>query len=408
MRILLSDGSGLTSRQCATVLSRAGHRVEALSPDPLCVCAFTRHVRRVHRVPAFGDDPFAWLESALTIYDEGGFDVLLPTQEQVSVLSAAAGRLRARGVATAAPPFPALAAVQDKVTAYATLEAAGVPQPPSAVVSGPVRAAAWEAYPAYLKRPVGTASSGVIRLAGPASLADLTWPEGERRLIQQEARGPLVMTQAVFAAGELVAFHACRRTGEGSRGGASRKLGLRLPEAEAQLRRLGGGLRWHGALSADVILTADGPVVIDVNPRLVEPVNALLSGVDLVTPLLDLARGRTPSPQPAGRAGVATHQLLLAVLGAAEHTGRRRAVLGELAAALLRRGGYAGSAEELTPGPDARAALLLAAVSGLVLARPRAWRRFATGSVTAYALSPEGWDRIRGDRIPLGGRPCDE
>ncbi|MEV5556975.1 hypothetical protein AB0L44_25230 [Nonomuraea wenchangensis] len=82
MRILLSDGSGLTSRQCATVLSRAGHQVEALSPDPWCVCAFTRHVRRVHRVPAFGDDPFAWLESALAVYDEGGFDVLLPTQEQ--------------------------------------------------------------------------------------------------------------------------------------------------------------------------------------------------------------------------------------------------------------------------------------------------------------------------------------
>ena len=32
MRILLSDGAGLTSRQCATVLARAGHQVEALSP----------------------------------------------------------------------------------------------------------------------------------------------------------------------------------------------------------------------------------------------------------------------------------------------------------------------------------------------------------------------------------------
>ena len=32
MLILLSDGAGLTSRQCATVLDRAGHRVEALSP----------------------------------------------------------------------------------------------------------------------------------------------------------------------------------------------------------------------------------------------------------------------------------------------------------------------------------------------------------------------------------------
>src|SRR5258707_6063893 len=46
MLILLSDGAGLTARQCATVLARAGHRVEALSPAGLCLCRMTRHVRR--------------------------------------------------------------------------------------------------------------------------------------------------------------------------------------------------------------------------------------------------------------------------------------------------------------------------------------------------------------------------
>ena len=33
MLILLSDGASLASRQCATVLSRAGHQVEALSAE---------------------------------------------------------------------------------------------------------------------------------------------------------------------------------------------------------------------------------------------------------------------------------------------------------------------------------------------------------------------------------------
>ena len=37
MLILLSDGAGLTSRQVATVLARAGHRVEELSPRGLCL-----------------------------------------------------------------------------------------------------------------------------------------------------------------------------------------------------------------------------------------------------------------------------------------------------------------------------------------------------------------------------------
>ena len=54
MFVLLSDGAGLTARQCATLLSAAGHRVEALSPDPLCLSRLTRNVRAVHRVPGLG------------------------------------------------------------------------------------------------------------------------------------------------------------------------------------------------------------------------------------------------------------------------------------------------------------------------------------------------------------------
>jgi predicted ATP-grasp superfamily ATP-dependent carboligase len=42
------------------------------------------------------------------------------------------------------------------------------------------------------------------------------------------------------------------------------------------LEGLVAALRWTGALSMDVIMTTDGPLVIDVNPRLVEPMNAYL------------------------------------------------------------------------------------------------------------------------------------
>src|SRR5580693_2635945 len=81
MLILLSDGAGLTARQTATVLARAGHRVEALSPAGLCLCRMTRHVRKVHDVPALGRDPFGWLEAALAVAERRGADVLLPVQE---------------------------------------------------------------------------------------------------------------------------------------------------------------------------------------------------------------------------------------------------------------------------------------------------------------------------------------
>ncbi|MFB9895149.1 hypothetical protein [Planobispora takensis] len=195
-------------------------------------------------------------------------------------------------------------------------------------------------------------------------------------------------------AGEIRIPYVLRMTGKAPGCLAGHKRSVQLPAVREHLGRLGRELGWHGALSADVILGSDGPVFIDLNPRLVEPMNALLSGVDLLTPMLDLARGRTPAPQPPGKPGVASHQLLLAVLGAAQHSGRRRAVLGELAAAAVRRRGYAGSREEPMAGVDARSMLLFALAAGATLARPALWRWFASGSVAAYALSPHGWRRI--------------
>jgi biotin carboxylase len=402
MRILLSDGSGLTSRQTATLLARAGHHVAALSPDPLGLCRFTRHVRRVYPVPAYGRDPFGWLDAALEIARTSQAELLFPTQDQAAVMSLAAGRLREAGLLTAVPDFAALAQVQDKITSRATLTRAGLPQPPSQVIRGRAELEALDFRPAFVKLPVGTASTGVRRVSTAGELrelaaqyeADGVFAAGGV-LAQQPVAGPLVMVQSVFARGELVAVHACQRVREGASGGASHKRGLALPEVSEHIRTLGRALDWHGALSADVILGPDGPVFIDINPRLVEPVNAFLSGVDLPGALLEVARSGTASPRPPGRPGVRTHQLVLAVLGAAQHGGSRRAVAAELASALARRGVYRGSVEELTPSrgdPVTLAPLALAAVA--TLAWPPASRRLTSGGVGAYALTPGAWQLI--------------
>src|SRR5258707_8163505 len=85
MKILLSDGSGLTARQVAGRLSDSGHDVEVLSPDRLCLCRLTRHVRRVHVVPSYGADPLGWLDAPLAVDRRGGFRLLFPTPEPGAV-----------------------------------------------------------------------------------------------------------------------------------------------------------------------------------------------------------------------------------------------------------------------------------------------------------------------------------
>jgi hypothetical protein len=392
MRVLLSDGAGLTARQCATVLSRAGHEVEVLSPDPLCLCRFTRRVRKVHGVPDIGTNPLGWLDAALGVAARRRADVLLPVQEQVAVMSLSRERITGAGVLTAVPDFAALAQVQDKVSAFRTLTRLGLPQPPGAVVTSAAGLLAAAEPPLYAKAPIGTASAGVRHVSTPAELRQLaaSWAwDATSMLIQQPARGPLAMIQSVFAHGELAAFHACMRVREGTGGGASHKLGLALPAARESIRMLGTALGWHGALSADVIVTGSGPLFIDINPRLVEPVNALRSGVDLTAAMIQVARCGSAPPQPAGTPGARTHQLLLAILGAAQHGAQRRDVVRELRHALTRTADYRDSTEELTPAWS----LPVIAATLATLVSPPAWRYF-DGAPRAYSLTPAAWQQL--------------
>lgn len=394
MRILLSEGSGLTARQVATRLGEAGHEVEVLSSTLVCLARFTRHVRALHHVPRFADDPLAWCDAAKDIARRRDADLLFPTQEQVTVLSA---RQHALGVATVVPDFATLLRVQDKLSAWRTLDDIGIPQPETMLITREEDLARVTTFPCFVKRPVGTASLGVKRVTTPTELDAAARAFGlgtDSVMVQAEVAGPLAMVQAVADHGRLVAHHANLRLRDGVGGGAALKESVTVTGLRDMLARLVAALSWHGALSLDIIMGDDGPQVIDVNPRLVEPANALAAGVDLVGAMLDLARGVAPMEQSPGRAGVRTHQTLLAVLGAAERGGRG-AILREACAAIRARGPYAGSREELTPlAGDPRAAIPVAIALTLALIHPRLWRYFHQKTAGTYAVSPQGWQEI--------------
>jgi glutathione synthase/RimK-type ligase-like ATP-grasp enzyme len=395
MRILLSEGSGLTSRQVAGQLGSLGHEVEILSSSKICLTRFTRHVRAVHDVPRFGLDPFGWLAAAERIAAERKIDLLFPTQEQVTVLSARRKHLR---VATIVPPFASLVRVQDKISAFRTLKAVGAPQPQTFVISSANDLRDVATYPIFVKRPVSTASSGVRRATNAQELeaAAREFGLGQSELIaQSQASGPLAMVQAVACRGRLVAHHACLRLREGVGGGASLKESVALPGLADMLARLVAALDWHGALSMDLIVADGGPVIIDVNPRLVEPANARAAGADLIAAMLEVAGAAPALERSSGGAGVRTRQTLLAILGAAERHGARGTVLREAFDAIFARGDYAGSLEELTPiagDPVAAVPVVAALVASLI--HPPLWRKFHAGAVGPYAVTPEAWDEI--------------
>jgi len=400
MRVLLSDGSGLTSRQTARLLARAGHDVGVLASEPLALARMTSAVRRWHRVPVYGDHPRAWAEAAMLVLDDEHYDVLLPTQEQVAILALFAEELAARGVATAVPTFAALRRVQDKLSAEELLVELGLPRPSSFIARTPQELTRAPSLPAYLKAPIGTASSGVqlvrhrAELAAPRTFdARLAFQLGGV-LVQQPVPGPLFMVQAIFERGRLLALHANRRDRVGVGGGASHKTSVPTGALRPVVELIGTALSWHGALSLDVIDAPHAPIVIDINPRLVEPGNAAAAGLDLVSVLLEVATGRPHPIRQASRPGVRTHQLLLGLLAAAENRGRS-GIIRELHAALTHHGDYNASSEELTPlaGDPTAAAALAATVTALMIV-PGLYSRLVGGSVANYALTPAGWRRL--------------
>jgi hypothetical protein len=193
-------------------------------------------------------------------------------------------------------------------------------------------------------------------------------------LVQDFVIGATEKAQAVFCRGELLGFHAYRRVAAGAGGGEAIKQSVTRPQLRAQLAAIGSYLAWHGALSVDSIVPDDGatPLLIDCNPRLVEPMNAYLAGVDLVALLLLISQGEAPAAAPESRDGVRTHLAMQALLGCALRGGRRRDIVRECWCLLRGNGPYAGSTEELTPvGVDWISAVPLAITALALLLGPQ-------------------------------------
>ena len=402
-KILLSEGSSLSAREAITVLGLAGHCVELVSSEPLCLGRFSRFVRRVHRLPASGADPDGYLAGVLDIVKARAIDALLPVHEQAYLFAAARKRLPSRlGIALA--DFEAFEQVQSKAGLADLLARLGVPQPATTVVRSAGEFAAARDFPFFVKAAFGNASAGVWKVKDEHQ-RDALLSRFERNnafaeglLVQSALSGALERTQAVFDRGRLVACHIYRQVAEGPSGGDVLKLSVVSAEVREIVEKIGHALHWHGALSFDYIRddATKTPSFIDANPRLVEPMNAWLSGVDLPGALLQLSLGQTPPVQADGRAGVSTRLGLMGLLDAARQRHHRRDVLLEIFKIATNTGRYRGTREELVPlWTDPYVVIPLAAVITRLLRAPETAARFSETAVAAYSLTPEAIQRLR-------------
>src|ERR1700691_3240607 len=254
-KILLSEGSSLSSREAITALGLAGHRVELVSSNPLCLGRFSRFVSRVHQAPGSGADPDGYLAAVLEVVKRDNIDALLPVHEQAYLFAAACRRLPA-GLGIALADFETFERAQSKAGFAALLTQLKIPQPKTDIIGSADEFAAERPFPFFVKAAFGTASAGVWRV-GDARQRDALLLQLEQQnafaeglLVQTAVIGALERTQAVFDHGRLVASHIYRQVVEGPGGGDVLKISVNRAEGRATVERTGTALRGAGALSS--------------------------------------------------------------------------------------------------------------------------------------------------------------
>ena len=405
LRVLVSEGNSTSAREAVTILGWSGHLVEVCDPSPVCLARFSRFVRKFHRCPGLRDDPAGFLAFVEGLLAAQPFDVLLPIHEQGFLLARAQHRLPDR-VGLALPDFESYRAVHNKAGFSRLLDALGLPQPPTRIVRSADELRGAIRFPCVVKTSIGTASRGVRFVRDDADLERALHELGAggafagEVLVQDFVAGAIEKAQGVFCRGRLLGFHAYRQIAAGAGGGEAIKQSVGRPQLRELLATIGAKLAWHGALSVDTILPDSGatPLLIDCNPRLVEPMSAYLAGLDLVGLLLRISLGETPEPAGESRAGVRTHLAMQALLGCAARGATRRQLVRECWRLSIRSGPYAGSAEELTPWRlDWTSAVPLAMIAIILLAAPASAPRLARGGWGGHLLDLDSIRRIESD-----------
>ena len=245
---------------------------------------------------------------------------LAATIEPVAILPGGElGMLALADMAEAGAPIAARLAVGSRASvhratdkgALAELAAgAGLEVPPTATLTadeaahGPLPVA----LPAVVKplrsvtaTPSGFAACSVRRAGSRAEVVDaLRALPGERGLVQPYLQGELYGVGGVSWKGEIVAAVHQRavRTWPAGLGEMAYAVAVaRDPELERCIARLLTDLRWSGMFQLQFLETAEGRLLIDLNPRVYGSLSlALAAGQNLAAIWVDLLRGRSARP----------------------------------------------------------------------------------------------------------------
>lgn len=402
----MTEGTSLSARQSLYALGPY-HEIDILDPAALCQGRFSRFVRRWFRCPNFAKEPKQFLQFLVEHLQKEQYDVLLPTHEQVYLLSKYRESFSKR-IGLALPEFSALQRLQDKAQFMRLLDELGLPHPETSYITTRDELERASTFPCYIKLAHSTAGCGVHLVEEESQLtgiADRMQREGLldghcESLIQQPAKGVQATVQAVFQHGRMVGAHCFEARDIGVGGMSSARVSADHQIVLEQVAKMGTHLSWHGSTFIDYFFDNETgqPEYIEANPRIGETVSALLGGINLCDLLVRVSLDEqleTVEPVCATTAGIRTDSFMMIMISRAlEGSGRCR-LLSEVMKKACRRGLYRNSHDELTrPRDDYLSILPLVWICAQLLAFPGISKSIVAKTIDNYSLPESAIHRI--------------
>jgi hypothetical protein len=392
MKLLFCEGSSISARESLTALGLLGHEIIICDPNPFCICRFTSFKIKYYKCPLINEDTDKYFDRILEIIRKEKIDILIPVHEQALLFSKHLDELR-KYVKIELPVFENYIQLFSKIKFLDLLTRLKIPHPETILCKDHTEIRKLIFYPCFLKTDYGTASSGVWKICNEADLNNIletVEENGNEYLLQEPARGKFEIAYSLFDNGNLISFHSCQRIKEGARGSSCAKVGVDRPDVQRHFEQIGKELNWHGPLAIDYFYNEESnvPLYIDASPRLVEPMNAVINGINIPELLVNISACTGKEYRLKPSKGLKSHMLMMSLLFEAERTNNRKEIVKEIILACKQNGLYSGSTEEFTnPRTDLLSSIPLLAVIILLLFNPKICKTISTSTVNNYALS---------------------
>ncbi|WP_319477736.1 VTT domain-containing protein [Marispirochaeta aestuarii] len=396
-KVLLSEGSSLTSRETLTSLCNSGYIIDIITSAKRPMTLFSKWKNKLIFTYNVNENPHEYLTHVSKLINSGAYEALIPTHETAWLFSEGRRYFSSENVLPVAAPA-SFHMVQSKISFAELADSLCIPHPRWNIVQENM--AVTISCPYWIKDEYGTAGCSVYKISDDRDkkkIADMLLAGKNRLMAQEHIEGRYGQVQAVFNKGKMLAVHTSMQRGSGAGGSAAARISVQYPEAQKHMEVLGTDLAWHGSITLDFIEKNDVPYFIECNPRMIEPANATQAGINFPELLIKISSGgELPQTILTCRSGVKTHSLMALLLGSAEKRNSRKHLMKLLFLSIMRKDLFAESTEVLTPVcKDPRSIIPLLAVFVRLLIHPRNVYSIKQNTIDNYCVFPETINAIR-------------